>query len=265
MNKLLLITLSALAITMGGAQAQSSAPAGAAYSASISAPFNSPLDSRVKYYAYNADVVYTLPITVGMHTHIQLAADEVLIEKPKLGETIQWRITGNEHNLYIKALQPNTSTSLTLVTDKRSYQFEIVSTTESSKRIQKAYFTYPDDDEKMELTLLSQIKEKKGEGNRLDSLKVAPSVDPAQLNFNYTVTGTAAFKPSAVYDDGKFTYFRLPATQDLPAIFMLEDGSRNKLSPINYAVKGDQIIIERLAKNFVMKLGKEELRIAQGK
>lgn len=265
MNKLILIALSAFAITMGVANAQSNAPGTPAYVASISAPYNSPLDSRVKFYAYNADVVYTLPITVGMHTHIQLGADEVLIEKPKLGETIQWRITGNEHNLYIKALQPNTSTSLTLITDKRSYQFEIVSTTESSKRIQKAYFTYPDEDEKMELTLQHQIKDKKGEGQRLDSLKVSTSVDPAQLNFNYTVTGTAAFKPSAVYDDGKFTYFRLPATQDLPAIFMLEEGSRNKLSPINYAVKGDQIIIERMAKNFVMKLGKEELRIAQGK
>lgn len=258
MNKKLFIAI-ALFASFGGALAQQ------AYSANISAPFNSVLDARVKFFAYNADVVYTLPITVGMHTHIQLGADEVLIEKPKLGETVQWRVAGNEHNLYIKALQPNVVTSLTLVTDKRVYQFELVSTTLAAKRVQKAYFNYPDDEEQLELSLQRQINTVKKESARLDGIKVGGAIDPSRLNFDYVVTGSAPFKPSAIYDDGKFTYFRLPATQDLPAIFMLEEGSRNKLTPINYAVKGDQIVIERMASTFVMKLGKAELRIAKGK
>jgi type IV secretion system protein TrbG len=241
------------------------------YSANISVPFASVLDSRVKFFAFNPDVVYTLPITVGMHTHIKLGDDEVLIDKPKLGETVQWRVAGNEKHLFIKALQPNVMTSLTLVSDKRVYQFELVSTTDSSKRVQMAYFTYPDDDERVEISMIKRKNsieaELKTEFNRLENIKVGQATDPSKLNFAYSIsTDKAAFKPSAVYDDGRFTYFRLPqGTQDLPAIFMLEDGSRNKLIPINYVVKGDQILIERLASTFVMKLGKDEIRVTKAK
>ena len=268
-KKLLLLGTFAAASLASHAQLHSSnVPA---YSANISVPFASVLDSRVKFFAYNPDVVFTLPITVGMHTHIKLAADEVLIDKPKLGETVQWRIAGNEKNLYIKALQPDVMTSLTLETDKRVYQFELVSTKDSAKRVQMAYFTYPDDDERVELSLLKRKNaadsEIRAEFNRLENIKVGAATDPSKLNFAYTISNDkAAFKPSAVYDDGKFTYFRLPVgTQDLPAIFMLEDGSRNKLIPINYVVKGDQILIERTASTFVMKLGKDEIRIAKVK
>lgn len=268
-KKLLLIGFSAITAVAANAQLRSATVP--AYSANISVPFASVLDSRIKFFAYNPDVVYTLPITVGMHTHIKLAADEVLIDKPKLGETVQWRIAGNEKNLYIKALQPEVMTSLTLETDKRVYQFELVSTKDPVKRVQMAYFTYPDDDERVELSMFKRKNaieaELKGEINRLENLKVAAATDPSKLNFAYTISADkAAFRPSAVYDDGKFTYFRLPqGTQDLPAIFMLDDGSRNKLIPINYVVKGEQILIERLAPTFVMKLGKDEIRVTKAK
>lgn len=234
-----------------------------AYGTSVSAPYTSPLDSRIKYYAYTPDVVYTLPVTVGMHTHIQMGADEKLIEKPNIGETVQWRISGNAHNLYVKALQEDATTSLTLITNKRVYQFELQSTKDATKRVQKAYFTYPDEEQAFDLLVAKQQVAVQKEAERVENIKVSKPVESSSLTF-YKIEGNASFKPHAVYDDGTFTYFRLPQIQDLPAIFMLEEGTRNKLSPLNYVVKGDQVIIERVAKTFVMKLGKDELRIVQG-
>jgi type IV secretion system protein VirB9 len=249
----------------GIAHAQENDAPSRAYSASIGTAIPSPLDARIRYYAFSPDVVYTLPITVGMHTHLALGPDESLVETPKLGETIQWRISGNSSNLYIKALQPGVRTSLTLITDKRAYQFELVSTNETAQRIQKAYFQYPDEEDQAGLRYQNLLKAQKREAAKVEEVALSRAVDPADLNFKYDISGTAAFKPSAVYDDGKFTYFRLPNTQDLPAIFMAEEGSRTKLTPINYAIKGDQVVIERTAKTFVMKLGAAEVRIVRSK
>ena len=112
--------------------------------AAITVPTPGNLDSRVVTFAYTPDVVYKLNVTVGMHTHIALAPDEELIEVPRIGDKVRWRIEGNEKNLYIKATVPDTVTSLSLVTDKRTYQFELSATSKPSERIQKAVFSYPD-------------------------------------------------------------------------------------------------------------------------
>lgn len=235
-----------------------------AYSAHIKVPVNSPLDNRVKYYAYTPDVVYDLPITVGMHTHLALGQDENLIEQPTLGEVIQWRVTGNEKNLYIKALQPNVKTSLTLITNKRTYQFELVSTTDSSKRVHKAYFQYPEVEELLTLNAKKIELLKSQDEARIQDLNISQPISVESLNFTYKVTGEASFKPSVIYDDNKFTYFRLNGSQDLPAIFILAEGSKNKLIPVNYTIKKDQVIVDRLANVFVLKIGSQEVRITKG-
>lgn len=260
MKKLLLISL----ITAMFSSAASAQDVASAYSAHIKVPVNSPLDNRVKFYAYTPDVVYELPITVGMHTHLEMGKDESLIETPTIGETIQWRITGNEKNLYIKALQPNVRTSLTLITTKRTYQFELVSTTDSAKRVQKAYFQYPEAEEAIALNLKKYEIAKNQEDARIESLNVGQAVSPESLNFSYKVVGDSSFKPNAVYDDGKFTFFRLNGSQDLPAIFILADGSKNKLIPVNYTVKKDQVIVDRIANIFILKLGNQEIKIIKG-
>lgn len=233
----------------------------------MSVAFTGTLDPRIKQFAYSPEIVYTLPITVGMATHVQLADDEQLTEKPRLGELVQWRIGGNEKNLYIKALKPDVITSLTLVTDKRTYQFELVSTTSASKRVQKAYFSYPEEEEKVSIARRAVEADAV---HRKSTEMSATAMDPASLNFAYHVEGEAAFKPTAIYDNGTLTWMRMPKGQDLPAVFMV--GADNKLMPVNYAVpdrsaSGDrnQIIIERTAPRWVLKIGKAEVKVIADK
>lgn len=224
------------------------------------------LDSRVRVFAYSPDVVYTLQVTVGMHTHIPLGADEELIEKPKLGEVIQWRVSGNEKNLYIKALKSDTTTSMTLVTDKRVYQFELVATTKAAERIQKAYFVYPDDEERMAFT--QQVRADKAsassaaeEGRKREQELSAEPINPSNLSF-YRVEGKKEYERMYAYDDGRHTWMRMPpGIQDLPAVFMV--GDDGKLMPVNYTVsdrKGkddrDVIKIERTSPKWLLKIGK---------
>jgi type IV secretion system protein TrbG len=244
----------------------------------ISVPVPGGLDSRIRVYAYSPDVVYTLPVTISatsaMHTHVALGPDEELIEKPKLGETIQWRVSGNEKNIYIKALKAGTSTSMTLVTDKRTYQFELVSTSQPADRIQKAYFSYPDDDERMAISQRSRANQEKVaalqelENKRSQELTSQP-VSMKSLSF-YRVEGNKAYDRMHVFDDGKKTWLRLPpGVQDLPAVFMV--GADDKLMPVNYTVVDrkdkddrDVIIVERTSPKWLLKIGKAvEVRVSK--
>lgn len=236
------------------------------------------LDSRIRVYAYSPDVVYTLPVTISstsaMHTHVALGADEELIEKPKLGETIQWRVSGNEKNIYIKALKADTSTSMTLVTDKRIYQFELVATSKAADRIQKAYFSYPDDDERMALSQRSRANQEKvaalQEETRKRSQELAPEPFSLKSLSFYRVEGNKAYDRMNVIDNGKKTWLRLPpGVQDLPAVFMV--GTDDKLMPVNYTVVDrkdkddrDVIIVERTSPKWLLKIGKSvEVRVSK--
>ncbi len=224
------------------------------------------LDSRIRVFAYSPDVVYTLPVTVGMHTHIPLGPDEELIEMPKMGETVQWRVSGNQNNLYIKALKSDTRTSMTLVTDKRTYQFELVATTNAAERIQKAYFSYPDDDERISLSQKARADKKADttltEDARKKDLELSSQPISAKSLSFYKVEGTKEFERMNAYDDGRLTYIRMPpGIQDLPALFMVD--TENKLVPINYTVVDrrdgedrDVLKVERTNPKWLLKIKK---------
>jgi type IV secretion system protein VirB9 len=192
------------------------------------------LDSRVVTFAYTPDVVYGLNVTVGMHTHIVLGPDEDLIELPRLGDKIRWRVEGNEKNLYIKALAPDINTSLSLVTSKRVYQFELKATQKPNERVQKAIFSYPDDEEKIQLRLQAASSAAREEAqSRADAVRsqnLSPnSIEPEDLRFMTVKVSNPAFNGMHAYTDGIRTYIRMPpAVQDLPAVFMVEVNQRGK-------------------------------------
>jgi len=230
---------------------------------SVAAPTN--LDPRIRVFAYTPDVVYTLPVTVGMHTHIQLGSDEKLIEQPRLGETVQWRISGNAKQLYIKALAPNVRTSMTLVTDRRIYQFELASTSSPAERVQKAYFNYPDDEQ---FVSLEPVGNSDGSQAMLTPPKFFKSqelsdtaMEPSQMR-TYKVTSTdERMRQVVAFDNGIKTSFRLPeGVAELPVVFAV--GTDEKLMPVNFTVKdrasprdADVVMVDRVSERWVLKLG----------
>lgn len=245
----------------------------------ISVPIPGNLDSRIVNFAYTPDVVFQLPVTVGMHTHIPMGPGEELIETPRIGEKVRWRVEGNEKNLYIKALLPNARTSLSLVTNKRVYQFELISTTKSNERIQKAQFTYPDEEAGIKIAWRNQVEltqneQKAHEKHLKDQNLAAQPIASAQLSFYSIHTKNEEYKRIHAYSDGLKTWIRLPpGIQDLPAVFMVERDERDKeqLMPVNYTVADradprdrDVIIIDRSAPYWILRIGKSvEVRIAR--
>lgn len=220
-----------------------------------------PRENRIHRYTYSPEIIFRVLSVPTLHVHIELGEDEGLKENPVIGDSTQWRVSGGPRNLYVKPVRENIATSMTVVTNKRTYQFQLISGVSNSNVYQKVSFDYPDRDAEIKLTQDMAFASASAERDRLNSQIVAPSVDPASLNFAYNIEGDASFRPTAVYTDGKFTYLRMPTTQDSPALFLMDDAGNPSL--INYKVKENMIVVERVAKNLLLKLGKAEVKVSQ--
>jgi type IV secretion system protein VirB9 len=224
----------------------------------------SPYDNRIRTFTYSPEVVYNLHCAVGMTTQIALEPGEGLIEDPHIGDSIQWRVSGGPTNIYIKPVRPDLTTSLSLVTNKRIYQFQLFSGPVSNYE-QMVSFRYPQD----EMRLRLREKQAQEEAQQRQATEVAQKssqlvsmkLNPTDLAFNYTVKGDAPFRPENVFDDGRFTYLLMPHLQDLPAAFLVDP--QGQLTLVNYIHRGSYLVIERVASHIVLKLGKQQIDITR--
>ena len=255
-RRLLAATLAAVALSAMAAPAP--APAGPA--SAVASPF----DSRIRVFTYSPEVVYNLHCAVGMTTQIALAPGEGLIEDPHIGDSLQWRVTGGPTNIYIKPVRPDLTTSLSLVTNKRIYQFQLFSGPMSQFE-QMVSFRYPQDEMRLQLREREQQQQMIAQQAQIVAQQQAPlvslKIDPSKLDFAYTVKGDAAFRPKNVFDDGHFTYLLMPHLQDLPAAFLVDN--QGNLTLVNYITRGSYLVIERVAPHIALKLGKEQVDITR--
>lgn len=230
-------------------------------------PIPMPADARLVEFPYEPNdtfVVLTRPKSV---TDIVLHPDEEVVGLA-LGDTFQWQVKDTKGHIFIKPLRPNISTSVTLVTTARTYQFTLHSSPEDGAWYQRVGFSYPTlmvierERERERVAAAKRIEDT--EKNRLAAQVVSPRVALENLNFDYTIDGDASFRPLQVFDDGKFTWLRLPKTQDMPAVFLVaEDGG---VELINTHLRGDYVVVQRLVDKLLLKLGKTEVKVArQGK
>ncbi|MBN3761062.1 TrbG/VirB9 family P-type conjugative transfer protein [Burkholderia sp. Ac-20365] len=219
-----------------------------------------PTDNRIVTFTYSSDAVYTLLAMQGAATHIELGADEGITEKPGIGDSIQWRVSGGPKNLYIKPVRPGLMTTMTLVTNKRTYEFELRSSPVGGKFYQKVGFVYPDEEQALQLRAQSQAQAFIAEKTRLNDQLISPSGDPSTYHYGYTITGDAPFRPLEVLDNGSKTFIHLPHIQDQPAVF-LKDGN-GKLQLVDNHMRGeDFVVVDRLADALVLKLNDQEVTI----
>jgi P-type conjugative transfer protein VirB9 len=228
------------------------------------APVPMPGDTKLVMYSYDPNNTYTVLARPGAITDIQLHSAEKL-KAVALGDNIQWMVAKTAGHIFIKPLVPDIFTSATVVTDQRTYQLTLRSSPLDGKWFQRISWEYPD-------LIIFEMKEAEklmdkeaAEQERLANVVVTPQVSPDQLNFDYAVKGdVASLKPSQVFDDGTFTWFRTPSSwQEMPAIFMVDVSGDPAL--VNYTVRGDYLVVQRLAPAFLLKLGKVEVQVVNNK
>lgn len=81
-------------------------------------------DSRIKTYIYSPNEVYLLVLHYGFQSHIEFAKGET-IDTITLGDSFAWKLTPLGNKLFIKPMEKNIRTNMTIITNKRTYHFDI--------------------------------------------------------------------------------------------------------------------------------------------
>ena len=82
-------------------------------------------DSRIKTYVYSPNEVFLLVLHYGFQSNIEFDKNES-VETITLGDSFAWKITPLGNRLFIKPMERNIRTNMTIITNKRTYQVDLV-------------------------------------------------------------------------------------------------------------------------------------------
>jgi type IV secretory pathway VirB9-like protein len=228
-------------------------------------PIPSPHDSRNVSFIYEPGKIYTILAQAAQFVHLELAPNERIVTI-QMSDTNRWQVrrveTGSvSSRVFIKPIMDNLSVSATIVTNTgRSYELIIKTTPEGAYRYQHVSWRYPDLEEQQLLAQQEVIKADNKEQKRLSEMELSEPFAFKDLNWDYEVKGNASFKPEAIFDNGKFTYIRLPqSSKNWPAVFMTENSKR--LLVIDWLPQGQFIVVQRLVDGLLLKLDDQDVEI----
>ena len=232
-------------------------------------PSASRADQRVKTVVYNDSDVVSLRGHYGYQTTISFATYEK-IQNISIGDSVSWQVVPNKAGniLFIKPIEENATTNMTVITDRRIYNFELSSgRAYSSTDANLTYmlkFIYPDDtvysfeydDAAAPAAAPAPGPYAQQPRSSVDKVAISASGTPTDLNFDYTYKGEKEIAPSTVFDNGEFTYFKFRDMADLPAVFEV-DRDRNE-SVVNFHVEDGYMIVESVGRQFTLRHGDDE-------
>lgn len=83
-------------------------------------------DNRIKTYIYSPNEVFKLVVFNGYQSSIELSKSEE-VRTISIGDSFAWRISPVGNRIFVRSLEDNVHTNLTILTNKRAYQFDLFS------------------------------------------------------------------------------------------------------------------------------------------
>ena len=214
-------------------------------------------DNRLVERFYDPGEVVRIEGRTKVQASIVFAEDES-IENVAIGDSNAWQVTPNKRAnlLFVKPLEPNARTNMTVVTDRRTYFFDLVASPRS-RPLYALRFTYPEEPEASDETEEGALAAAEG-ANAIERAAAADPyavVDPALLNFAWSGSGDEVLLPARAFDDGSATFLTWPADRPVPAILVKDyEGTEG---PVNFTVRGDTIVVVGVPKEIVLRSGDE--------
>ena len=233
------------------------------------------IDSRIKTLIYNPNEIYTLNLKMGFQSIIEFSIDES-VELISIGDPYPWKLTPIDRRLFIKPIQIGTRTNLTVITNKRTYLFDITSDTTSSNNdfdvIHVVRFFYPQtpiDKSKYSLnnylsdkegTMMQNLMDSQGLENEstgnttLKNSSTEKNIKRVAVNLNYSFVGEYnEITPIEIFDDRNDTFFRFKSNNNSPKIYSISKTGRRKL--LKQKTIGDFIVVPGVHTKFHIKHG----------
>ncbi|MBL4571595.1 MAG: P-type conjugative transfer protein VirB9 [Gammaproteobacteria bacterium] len=211
------------------------------------------VDPRIKTVIYNERDVIVLKGHYGYSTHVVFADDET-ITHISAGDSLSWQIVPTGNHLFLKPREANADTNLSVLTNRRNYNFELraneATSASDSELSFEIRFIYPDDE--FQLAIEKTLAEQ-----RQLNTEIVPGrqIQAEEINFDYSMRGSDLVAPIRVFDDGEFTFFQFPDEIPIPAIFFVDREKQESI--VNYHVRGKYIVVQRIGAQFMLRSGND--------
>ncbi len=218
--------------------------------------------NAVQVYPFMEGALYRLYAAPEQVTDIALEPGERL-NSVSAGDTVRWVVgdtssggaggsgaaAGERVHILVKPIAPGLSTNLVIATDRRAYHLEMRSFRETY--MAAISWTYPQDE-------LIALRKRNDESGSAADLQIEGAQTFENLNFRYRLTGKAPWMPARVFDDGAKVYIQFPSSLpqgEAPPLFV--QGSEGKPALVNYRVRGNTYIVDRLFAVAELRLGSD--------
>lgn len=223
------------------------------------APRSAGYDPHVQLVTYNALNVVRVVGSPTHSTQIIFGAGEE-ITQVSIGDETAWLPQPVDNLLFLKPLALKAPTNMQVVTRRanapsRSYQFRLVSARRGA--IFSVSFKYPDDEEKARADLAE--KQAAAAAEKAAHAQLADSWADGSRNWRYVAQGSSLIEPAEVSDNGRQTAFRFPGNARVPTIYTAAPDGSETIVP--YTMVGDRAVVQTAARSFILRDGKEVLRI----
>jgi type IV secretion system protein VirB9 len=255
---------------------------------SFSAFAQTPLttDSRIRTLVYNPNEVYELKFYYNYQSFIEFSDDEE-IEMISIGEAFAWRLTPAGKRLFIRPLEIAAHTNMTIITNKRTYHFDIRSDEFEGKADEDLVYTirffYPQVGQPLPIPPqlavanpaakappkpLGAVVRTPIPGARIDQglpTVIERNPEEAQLNFLYSLAGKADnITPLKVYDDGNETHFQFAKDNLVVPTISAVDASGSEYQ-LSYSIRDNYVVVPTVARQFTLRLADALLCIYNNK
>lgn len=246
-------------------------------------------DSRIRTLVYNPNEVYELKFYYNYQSFIEFSEDEE-IEMISIGEAFAWRLTPAGKRLFVRPLEIAAHTNMTIITNKRTYHFDIRSDEFNGKADEDLVYTVrffypqigqplpippqlvvPNVAKKVEPVAPAQerfvIKTPTPPANVTEPIPGLISRNPegVELNFDYSLAGKSDnIVPLKVYDNGSETYFQF-ANDNLviPSINSVDAAGGEQ--PLTYVIRDNYVVVPVITRQLTLRLADSLLCIYNNK
>ncbi|MBR1429547.1 MAG: TrbG/VirB9 family P-type conjugative transfer protein [Rickettsiales bacterium] len=230
-----------------------------------------PSDTRIKTYVYNPNEIYQIKFMTNYQSILELQEGEN-VRIITFGNPAGWstpRLIDNQ--LFIKATEPGVKTNMIIITDRRKYFFEIMSSDEDSDSVSDAQITqylqffYPDLKSidippKTAKVTLNENAMALATGRAIQQYEKRDTdmvANVGEINTKYTYSGNGkGITPVMAFDNGKKTFFRFANNNAvIPVISSIDHMGRE--TPIRTRISGEYVYVDTVEDQFTLRKGAE--------
>ena len=249
-------------------------------------------DSRIRTLVYNPNEVYELKFYYNYQSFIEFSDDEE-IEMISIGEAFAWRLTPSGHRLFVRPLEIAAHTNMTIITNKRTYHFDIRSDEFTGKADEDLVYTvrffYPQIGQPMPIPPQLAVpniaaKVRPAAPNiaakailaapNLNAPPAPPTIltptppanvgddlgiigrnpEGSDLNFDYSLAGKSDnIMPVKIYDNGSETNFQF-ANDNLVIPTISVVDSFGMEQALTYTIRDGYVVVRTVARQFTLRL-----------